>query len=589
MLFSNISQSPRVLSMATIETAVSLIAIALPFAFPHLGSGWFSNIETLFRRIARRKTLSIFAVGSGAVLLRIALLPVIPIPQPFIHDDFSFLLGADTFSHGRLTNPTPAMWIHFESFHIDMRPTYMSMYFPAQGLVLALGNVLLGHPWFGLLIANALMCAILCWTLQAWLPPGWSLLGGVWAVLHLSLFSYWIDTYTGAGALAALGGVLMLGGLAHFMKNCRMRNCVFMALGAILLANTRPFEGLLVGSVVLVTLLRWILCRQSRPTVGSLLLRFAPGISLLIVAAAGMGYYNYRVFGSATTLPYTVNRATYGVAPYFIWQRPHKIPEYRNEEMRRLYSEEELNFYKKVHSLRLYFPIMLYRCFSLLRFFAGLAMFPALIMLWRALHDKRLRIPMAFFVVMITACVTQIFLVPHYLAPFLGVLYLLGIQSVRHLRQWSINGKPVGTTMVRLAILATFLLACIRPFAGPLRIQLGERGSVAWEWLGTENFGYARATVERALESNSGRQLAIVRYAPDHLPDDEWVYNAADIDSSKVIWARELDNASNQQLVEYYRDRTVWLVQPDSNPVAVTPYSFHATSRPPNDHIRGSL
>jgi hypothetical protein len=80
-----------------------------------------------------------------------------------------------------------------------------------------------------------------------------------------------------------------------------------------------------------------------------------------------------------------------------------------------------------------------------------------------------------------------------------------------------------------------------------------------------------------------------VRYAPDHLPDDEWVYNAADIDSSKVIWARELDNASNQQLVEYYRDRTVWLVQPDSNPVAVTPYSFHATSRPPNDHIRGSL
>ncbi len=69
-------------------------------------------------------------VGLSGLGLRLAILPWCPIPLPFVPDDFSFLLASDTFSHGRLTNPTPAMWIHFESIHIDMLPTYMSMYFP---------------------------------------------------------------------------------------------------------------------------------------------------------------------------------------------------------------------------------------------------------------------------------------------------------------------------------------------------------------------------------------------------------------------------------------------------------------------------
>ena len=74
------------------------------------------------------------------------------------------------------------------------------------------------------------------------------------------------------------------------------------------------------------------------------------------------------------------------------------------------------------------------------------------------------------------------------------------------------------------------------------------------------------------LEELPGRQLAIVRYAPSHQPMDDWVYNSADIDGSKVIWARDMDAASNRELFEYYKDRKVWLVQPDTGPVSVTPY-----------------
>ena len=50
------------------------------------------------------------------------------------------------------------------------------------------------------------------------------------------------------------------------------------------------------------------------------------------------------------------------------------------------------------------------------------------------------------------------------------------------------------------------------------------------------------------------------------------VFNAADIDNSKVIWARDMSEAENLELIRYYKDRTVWLVQPDMKPASVSLY-----------------
>jgi hypothetical protein len=130
--------------------------------------------------------------------------------------------------------------------------------------------------------------------------------------------------------------------------------------------------------------------------------------------------------------------------------------------------------------------------------------------------------------------------------------------------------------LVRLLVTICIAMAGLRAFAEPLHLIPPEWPGGIWinSWVGPGRFGGGRARVEARLEQLPGSQLAIVRYSPVHEPMDEWVYNAADIDSSKVIWAREMDAANNLDLIRYYKDRQVWLVQPDAQPAKVSPYAM---------------
>ena len=191
---------------------------------------------------------SVLFVIAVALLGRALLLPVVGIPEPRINDEYSYLLMADTFSHFRLTNPTPPSSQHFETFHVNMTPTYHSKYPVAQGLALAFGQIVFHQPWIGVYLSTALLCGAICWCLQAFVPPGWALLGGLLAVFRLALFSYWMNSYWG-GSMAALGGALALGAVARVFQpelTSRRRSvlsCVF-AIALLILATSRPYEGL---------------------------------------------------------------------------------------------------------------------------------------------------------------------------------------------------------------------------------------------------------------------------------------------------------------------------------------------------------
>ena len=567
------------LSLAAYESILTLLALVFSFVAPAIGRKTFRPMEIACKRLASNHALAVASIGLTALLMRLALLFVCPIPKPFTPDDFSFLLGAQTFAQGHLTNLTPVMWQHFESIHITMSPSYTSMYFPGQALILAAGQVFLGNPWFGLLCITSLMCAAICWMLQAWLPAPWALLGGGLAILRIGLFSYWMNTFTGAGSLAALGGALVLGAFPRVMKKQRWRDFFLLGLGVVLLFLTRPFEGFLLCLPVAIVLAHWLLFGKNRPRPALLLRHALLPAGLMLGAAAWLGYYDQQAFGSPLTLPYTVDRATYAVAPYWIWEKARPEPHYRHQALHDFYVDGEYKLVQWYRTPTGFVLETLYKPYTMLQFFAGIALLPGLLMLHRVVRDRRLRFFVVAAIPWMIGMGMGFFLIPHYLAPFTCAFYLIGLQSLRHLRVWRPRARPVGAALVRSMVVVCVVLAALRAAAGPLKIKFAEWPGAAWDvtWYGPGDFGAERAQLERKLEELPGKQLVLVRYSAGHDPINEWVYNAPDIDHSRVIWAREMSAADNIALTNYYKDRSVWLVQPD-RPATITPYDSAVTA-----------
>lgn len=288
-----------------LEAGLVAIAVVLAFTVPNLGANWYEAVERTFSRLAEKRGLSVIVVGLTALALRAALLPVLPIPVPGVQDDFGYLLLSDTFAHGRLTNPTNPMWVHFETFQVIWHPTYTAKYYPAQGLFMALGQVVLGHPFWGIWLSVGVMCAAITWMLQGWLKPGWALLGGLLAVIRIGTFSYWANSYFG-GAVAAIGGALVLGALPRLKQQRRVRHALLMGLGFAIIANSRPYEGLFFGIPVGVVLLvwHWKLWKMDRVAlVGAVKHVMVPLLAVIALTLVGMGYYFRRTTGSPFDTP----------------------------------------------------------------------------------------------------------------------------------------------------------------------------------------------------------------------------------------------------------------------------------------------
>lgn len=548
------------------SNSASLVAPPTPPQVESRASGpkLLPTIEHSLRRLARHRRLSIVLVGIVAFVMSAALSLFVRMPQPRFHDEFSYLLAADTFAHGRLTNPTHPMWPHFESMHIIQQPTYASKYPPAQGLMLAAGQVISGRPIVGAWLSMALACAATCWMLMAWVPPRWALLGGLLAALH-PLTLAWSQSYWG-GLAAMCGGALVLGAFRRLVQQPTTHRGILMGIGMAILANSRPYEGLILSVLAMAGLVWWMSSRDG-PTLLVSLRRIILPISVVLALTVGlMALYNLRVTGTPFRMPYMVHESTYAVAPPFLWQQPSPEPVYRHKEIRDCHVGWELSTYTSQRSIGGLASEGVWKLLLLTAgcFWLWVPTFPLLVISLPPITDRWTRFALLTLGLFILALLVETWLQLHYAAPIASLVFVLVLQVMRYL-----HSRRHGRNTWRVVFMMTLILCVVSLVALGVHLSRVDKG--LWS--------FQRASVVADLKQTNKRHLVIVRYSTEHDSEQEWVHNEADIDEAKVVWAREMDAAKNLELVKYFEDRLVWLLEADTETPRLVPYPVQTSAR----------
>jgi hypothetical protein len=608
-----------------------ILAVLLLLLWPKPGLdepiiGW---IEGKFSQFARNERLAILAIGAVTILARVAFLPWLHVPQPKVHDEFSYLLAGDTFAHGRLANPPHPLWIFFDTFHVIQHPTYASMYPPAQGMALAVGK-LLGQPWIGVLLSVAAMCMAFTWMLQGWMPPEWALLGGVLVWARFGIFSYWMNSFWG-GAVAATGAALVLGALPRIWDRRRARDAIIFAVGAGILAISRPVEGAIFFIPVGVALLWWAL-RQDAAERGATMRRIVLPIAAILVCVVGfVAFYNWRVTGSPVVFPHFIEQREITTA-IFLWQHDKPPISYANPQFEDFYHNFLPGLYQPSWAAAV--GQWWYKSTDFWEFFLGPALsLPFLALPW-LLKEPRNRLLLVQAALSAFGLWIVVYYHAHYAAPLMATVFVLMMQGMRVLRRVRLFDRAIGVGLTRLIILFSLLIGPIyfaqavisHPGAlfewsqrhslfalavsivalVALRVGSSSAGglavaSSAWliaccefllvilivlqvgeiqRNLYADAFPYVddlnepfRKPVEMQLAALPDEHLVLVRYSKDHNSGEEYVFNEADIDHAKTVWAREIPGMDLGPLLQYFRNRDVWVYEPDQDDSVVNPYS----------------
>ena len=344
-----------------------------------------------------------------------------------------------------------------------------------------------------------------------------------------------------------------------------------MGIGFAILANTRPYESVFFCLPIAIALIVWTIGR-SAPEFSVLVRRTVIPLTVVVaLVLAAMGYYFWRVTGSPFRIPYQVNMAAYHLV-YFPWQKLTPDAEYHHAVMREFYQGPPVvGQYRRARLHPLLW--LLAKPLPHLIFFLG----PALLMpviVWLTVRPcgtlaKSFSSKTRFLIML--CCVTMIgmmlpvYIPPaHYAAPMTAAIYALLLQSMRYVRLWQSNGQPSGLFLVRAVVVICLALLPVRAAASLLHIPVPV--TVIHTWYTEDVHNLDRANVLNQLEREPGQHLVIVRYSPDHEILGEWVYNRADIDNAKVVWARDMGAERNAELIQYFKDRHVWLLEPDNKP-----------------------
>ena len=439
------------------------------------------------------------------IALRLALLPHHPAPTPDIYDEFSHLLVADTLLHFRLANPPHVLPQFFETFFVLQQPTYSSMYPLGQGSVLALGRLLFGHPWAGVLLCTGAFCALSYWMLRAWVTPAWALIGGMLAVFQFGPLNEWTNCYWGGG-ISAIAGCLAFGALPRIRDYGRKRDAACLGVGLALQILTRPFESVLLLACIL--LFGWQWKKNWRA-----LIQPAWVTTLVVLPALGLTLLqNKQVTGSWTTLPYSLHQAQYGeptslsFQPIPVPQRPltrEQAQEYRAEASFHGQGPETI----KKFLLRLEYRVRYIRFFFLPPLYLALFAFAF------TLRDFRLVWVALAIAIFVLGTNFFPYFFPRYIATVTCLFLLVSVTGLQRLARSAAGYQAA--SLILFACTASFALWwTLHLTENPARLPSLLRYET-WDIINHEN-PRSRIDVNQQLARIPGNKLIFVRYGPTH-------------------------------------------------------------------------
>ncbi len=373
--------------------------------------------------------------------------------------------------------------------------------------------------------------------------------------------SYW------GGAVAAFGGALVTGAAGRILSGKLSSGvAAVFALGSVVLCYTRPLEGLAVITSLLAAVI-WKISRNRSVTVASLKMPSLVFAAIGICGAAWLGYYNSRVTGSSLAFPEAVYQSQYGNAPFLIFL-PFGVP----KELADLHMRLNLNEWERGLALdaktirgqaaRLRDEV---KAASLIAGNHWLFLIPVLIFSPWVIRDGRIRILLLTLAVGVAVAQVEIAYLNHYAAPFCAIILILATQGFRHLRVLQIGGRPMGRFLSRAI-----------PALGLAAVMVREGKDWMLKSDSSDPFAFApspgrRASLEESLPQDR-QHVILVRYEEPYQLHSHWVYNHADVDASRVVWAHDLGAEENKRLLAYYPHRQFWLLRPNRDPNWLEPY-----------------
>jgi hypothetical protein len=530
-----------------------------------------ARFQASARRFAERTAWCMTLLALLPVALRLALLWRFPVPTPAGADDFSYVLLADTLRHFKLANPVHPLHQFFEAVFTLQEPSYSSVFPMGQGLILALGWDIFGHPWAGVVISVSALCALSYWMLRAWTTPGWALTGGLLAVAIFGPLCPWMNLYWG-GAVSASAGCLVFGALPRLERSWRTRDALLLGAGMGIQTLARPFESLFVALAVALYLGRdWL--RNPAARRGAALAALAALPALLLILAQ-----NRQVTGSFTTLPYQVSRYQYGV-PAPLTFEPNPPPHRALTAEQDLVYRAQVDVSEQAHDLgfmgRLGQRMRFYRFFFLAPMYLAL---PAFLL---ALGERRFRWVALAIALLALGSNLYPYFYPHYVAAAACLFLLASVTALERLTRipWLAGAAHVVLWLCAFQFLFWYGIH----LAGSQRMLFAMTRYESASFIGYGD-PEGRIAIGKRLAEAPGNQLVFVRYGATHM-FHEWIHNAADPGAARVVWAADLGAAENQKLRRYYPGRQAWLAEPDARPPLLIPYEL----APPEKGVRPLL